>query len=226
MASVIKVRTISSQQEVAIQVANSCFARKLSIPAGWQTVRVGLRLHMDNTGAGLSTPQFGFGLCSGSVNIFGDASVGHFLGAVSSGPWSFQTTFYNNTSFQPAKKVGSTLTAGTTFTQNAAVQSGAASNTADRALLFVDITKQFPTPSLYTLNLFYLANTSGVDVSAATFLQVMEEVTPSLASHGYSSGQTIAVDESVDGTFDSINVSWNRTTPFIEICDIAFARLA
>ena len=178
---------------------------------------------MDNTGAGLATPEFAFGLCSGTTNIFGDATVTHFVGARSSGLWSFQTTFYNNTSFQPAKKVGSTLTTGTTFVQNAAVQVGAASNTADRGCMFVDITKGSPN---YSLTLTYLNNTNSTDISAATFLQQMEVASPVLTNHATSAAQTIAVNEGTDGVLDSINFSWNRTTPFIEICDIAVARLA
>lgn len=225
MASVINTRLISAVSESAIQMANSCFSRGVSFPSGWKTIRVGMRLHMSNTGGTLSSPTFAFGICSGSANIFGDSTVGHFLGAVSTGPWAFQTTFYNNTSFVAAKKVGSSLTQSAAFIQNAAVQCQAATNTADRGFMFIDITKGSPN---YTLNLFYLANTSGHDESVAKFLLLMEISGSNVvsSSYAYSADQTIACNEAVDGTFDSINISWNTSTPFIEICDIAFARSA
>jgi hypothetical protein len=223
MASVIKQRTISAVTENAIQMVNSQFARTLNFGTSWTTMRVGVRMHMSNTGGGLTAAKFAIGFCSGTSNLFGDATTTHFVGAYTTGTWAFQTTFYNATSFAAAKRVGSTLTTGAVLFANGAFPCGAASSTADRAAIFVDITKGSPN---YSINLFVANNAVPADMSVASFLSTMEVASPVLGTYTYTSAQTVAVNEGTDGTLDSINISWDHSTPFIEICDVAVARIA
>lgn len=210
-------------------LANSHFARSISFAAGWTTLRVGLRLHMRNIGTDITgTPRFAFGLCSGTSNIFGDASVTHFVGALSSAAsWTYGTGtpnyYYDPSQMVPAKKVGSTLTTGATFGQSVFAASAAVGGSERRAMMFVDITTGSPN---YTLKLWASGTATIPDQSNATFLAQMENNPPSLANYTYSAGKTIAVNEGTDGTLNAINVSWDRTTPVIEICDIAVARIA
>ncbi len=226
MASIIKVRTISAATETAIQLSNSQFARTLNFGTSWTTIRFGMRLHMDNTGVAISgTPRFACGFCSGTTNIFGDATTANFVGIISTGAsWLFQTTFYNSTLFAPCTRVGSTLTTGTGFAGASDTIGGcrAGTNVADRGMFFVDLIKGSPN---FTVRMFALANTQN-DSSAATFLNTMEQTTPSASGYTYEAGQTVAVNEGANGILDSINVSWNQTTPVVEICDIAVARIA
>lgn len=225
MSSVIKERTISAATEKAIQSQNATFARLVSIGTSWTKVRVGMRLHMESTGANLvSTPRLAVGFCSGTANQFGDATTGHFVGVVSnSATWSFQAgPYYNTLGLAPGKRVGSTLTNSGGFASNFSINAGAAANTADRSLLFVDLTKGSPN---FTINCF-CQNSPGQDVTVANFLAQMTLVTPAFAGHDYPAGITIAVDEGTDGTLDAINVAWDRSTPFMEFCDIAVAILA
>lgn len=223
MASLIKVRTISAATETAIQMANSCYARTILIGTTWNVLRVGLRWHMDNTGASLSTPEFAFGVCDGTTNIMGDASVDHFVGVRSSGLWSFQTTFYNNTSFQPAKKVGATVTTGTTLVQNASIACNCTVDPSPRGFIMVDITKGSPN---FSFVLSHLNNQVGANVTASEFLQQMELATVTQTGYLTTASQTLAVSEAGDGFLDSVNVSWNRSTPVIEVTDIAVTRFS
>jgi hypothetical protein len=222
MASVIKTRTISLATETAIQLSNSQFARTLSIGSAWTTIRVGLRLHMDTTGGNLpGVPILFFGLCSGTTDIFGDASVTHCVGAISDDTWLVAgNVYYASSMLKPACKYGTTLTKGTSFGQSAIPSTITA---ASRVCWFVDITKGSPN---FSLKVFTQHTATIADISVATFLQQMEAATPALAQHQYIGPQTVAVDEATYGYFDSVNVAWNQTTPVVEICDLAVARLA
>jgi hypothetical protein len=178
---------------------------------------------MDNSGGALTVAKLFLGLCSGTSNQFGDSTTTHAVGIVTTGSWQFQTTFYNATSPAPAKRVGTTTTTGTVLAANAAIGCTAAATTADRGMWFVDIIKGSPN---YSFQLFAPSNAVAGDQSAATFLTNMEATTPSIVGYSFSAAQTLAVNEGTDGTLDSINISWDHTTPVIEICDIAVARIA
>jgi hypothetical protein len=223
MGAVIKVRTISSVTETTIQMVNNTFARLVSIGTSWNTIRLGLRMHMADTGADLTgTPTFAMGFCAGTASQFGDATTTHFVGLkTNAATWNRSANFYNNATAVPTKRVGSTTTTGTSLL-NLVIPNGLGTGQG-RYIFFVDLIKGSPN---YTIKLFCDQTGTSGDQSAATFLAKMELVTPSLSGYTYSSGQTIAVNESTNGTLDCVNVSWDRTTPVIEICDMAVAILA
>jgi hypothetical protein len=223
MASTIVTRTISAAQENAISMANSQWARTLSIGTTWNVLRVGLRLHMGTTGANITgTPRFFVGLSSGTSNIFGDATTTHAVGMVTTiATWQdLGNGYYDPTFFSPAKRVNTTLTTGTTFGQS--VIPAPASN-ANRTLCFIDITKGSPN---FSFKHFCQSTGTTTDVSKATFLAQMEASTPSLAQHAYYGPQTLAVDEATNGFLDSVCVAWDRAAAAIEICDIAVTRFS
>src|SRR5262245_60599596 len=121
MASVIKARTFSSIVDNRIRLLNSNFARLWSSALGtsWTTIRIACRISMEDTGSGLSsTPQFIFGICSGTSNIYMDASTTHFLGIRSTeANWQRDSTTpggYNmaQSVSNPtvSKKIGTTVT--------------------------------------------------------------------------------------------------------------------
>jgi hypothetical protein len=85
----------------------------------------------------------------------------------------------------------------------------------------VDITKGTPN---FSFRLF-VHESSSADVSLDTFLQKMQEATPSLTNHAYTNAFTLAASET-DGALNAVNVYWDRATPAIEISDLAVARLA
>lgn len=225
-APTIITRTISAAAENAISLGNGAFARMISLPINWTTMRIGIRSHMTNSGGNLgSTPRFAFGLCKGTTNIFGSATVDHFAGYIStSAAWLLQGgPFYGAVTGAPCKKVNTTLTVGSDFSVNAVYPCNAAASGADRVLHFLDITKGSPN---YSFKLFTQNSGTIADVSAATFLSQIQLATPSLTNHALSTAQTLAVDESVNGTFDSINFFWDQPTCNFEICDVGVVQMA
>jgi hypothetical protein len=64
------------------------------------------------SGAASITPVWAQGLCSGTTNLFGDASTDNFIGMHSSGAWSYSggTTAYTTGAFNFVKRVGNTTT--------------------------------------------------------------------------------------------------------------------
>lgn len=219
-------RTIAAAAEVAFSLSNAAIARSVALPPAWSKVRIGARLHTTNSGANLTgTPRFAFGLCKGTTNILGTASVDHFAGLISTqATWLAQGgPFYGAVSCAPAKKVGAVLTVGTDFSVNAVYPSNAAAAGADRVLHFIDITKGSPN---YTFQAFYQNSGTIADVSAATFLTQMQAATPSLSNHAQSTGVALAVDEGANGTFDAIQWFCDQTTIAFELCDIAVVQLA
>lgn len=228
--SVIKSRTFSSVQDNRIQLSNSHFARAHGV-SSWSKLRIALRFSMNDSGANLtSTPVFAVGLCSGTSNIYGDASVTHFVGLLPiSATWTRLTSalcYATNASggdVTPTKKIGSTETHGTAIGSQT-VQIPADVTIAMRWMWFVDILKGTPN---YTLSYFAVTSRStATDVSVADFLTQANLGSPSFAGHGNSGTQTIAVDEATNGTLDCVNISWDRVTPEIELSDLAVVKLS
>lgn len=223
-APVIKTRTISSATETAIQLSNGQFGRAIGIGTSWNTVRVGLRWHWTQDGAN-HTPKLFIGLCSGTSNMFGDATTTHAAGVYSNAAtFTFAATpnrYTVGNQWVPAKRVGSTITTGSVMSLGTSTyHADALANAADRDIFLVDIVKGSPN---FTFKIF-ACGTSVADISTATFLAQMEQATPAITNYlGPSAGTTLAVSEGTDGTFDTVNVSWDLTSINVEICDIAVA---
>lgn len=225
-APTIITRTIAAASEVAASISNAAIARSVFLPAGWTKIRVGARLHTTNSGAALGgTPRFAFGLCKGTSNILGAASVDHFAGLITTeATWSLQAgPFYGGNTCAPAKKVGASLTVGANFSINSVYPANAAAAGADRVLHFIDITKGSPN---YTFQAFMQNSGTIGDVSAATFLAQMQAATPVLSNHAQSAGVALAVDEGANGTFDAVQWFCDQPTIAFELCDIAVVQLA
>jgi hypothetical protein len=209
--------------DLNVRMTNARFARQ-PLPAvfsGWSKLRVALRLKIADSGLDITgTPRFGFGLCSGNTNILGDATTTHFVGALTNvatitrnvtSPVIYTTT---NELF-PAKRIGSTFTFGTTFASSPAMAVGVYS------LWFLDITKGSPN---YTLQMFFRISTAGTPTNADFLTQSVAGV-PAFTAHLLQTAQTLAVDETTNGTLDHACVWWNQTTPVIDISEWRVYRL-
>lgn len=182
---------------------------------------------MRDSGANLTgTPRFVMGVGSGQTNIYGDTSTDNFAGIrTNAGTWTRAATNYSAAvnSYAPTKKVGSTITDGTVLNTSMQITNGAAAATADRQVFFVDINKGSPN---YTFDIFRLPSGGAInDISRTTFLEQMEIAAPAITGYTTVTTAAFAVDE-VGGSFDNISFFWDRTTPEMEICDIAITRLA
>lgn len=242
-APVILARTFSSVVDNRAKLANGNIARLWSSAVGtsWSVIRVGIRLSIEDSGANIiSTPRFAFGICSGTSNIFMDATTTHFFGAVSNGAtWQRRTTGtgysdnsygvggnpgYTNNGYCVAKRIGSTLTVGSGFIGGDYCRIGW-NTTPFRTVQFLEITKGSPN---FSIKLF-AQNTgagTGVDQSLASFLSNMELTSPSITNYAFSGTQTMAIDEGTNGSFNAVNVAWDRNSPSIEISDVAVVKFS
>jgi len=88
----------------------------------------------------------------------------------------------------------------------------------------IDITKGSPN---FSFREFAYIGGGGVgyDLGFDEFLANMELATPAITGHSFAASLTLAVSEA-DGSLDTLNVNWDRSTPQFEISDIAVARLS
>lgn len=228
MGSIILLRTIGGVDDKRVVLQNSNWARPFTIDSGWTKLRIAFRVSITDSGASVgSTPRFAIGLCSGSTNIFMDATTTHFVGVVSdAGTWSRRTspTGYGTGTGQikPATRIGTTLTLGSGFSSSCFEFVDAA--LANRTALFVDITKGSPN---YTFQVFSRTNaTSGGDVDKATFDAQAETAVPTITNHTLFGSGTLAVNEGTNGTLNHVCAAWDRSTPQIELSDDRIVKLA
>lgn len=216
-------------------LSNSQFVRAIPFGTTWNKIRIGCRLDITSSGGNITgTPRFAMGLCSGSTDIYGDATTTHFVGIRTIEPtWTLTDTnryLVNGSTVSPHKKVGTTITAGTAFFGGVqwGIGAGAASAAADRTQLILEILKGSPNYTLQTLGWINPAGTSPpADNSSASFYANMEGAgNPSGTNHTFSSANTVAVNEGTDGALDYINFYWDRTTAEIEISDWAVTRIS
>jgi hypothetical protein len=225
MASTIVVRTISAVTETAIQMSNSSWARPITLPSTWSKVRIGIRVHWAPSVSPGAGTNFVLGLGSGITNIIGDYSTTNFVGVSSNGSYTISSGQWQNFVNNAVTKVGTAYTVGTAI-DNANIKflPVNAAATADRAVIFVEITKGSPN---YTLDV--LMGNAVFDVSAATFLTQVQQAVPAFGGGGYSYGsngaKTIAFSES-NGVLNSVQCWWNTTASLAEICDLAVVLLA
>lgn len=225
--------------EKVARLSASTFIRKLGFGTSWTRLRVGARL-MARSGTntvipfgGGMTPRFGVGLCASTGAAFTRNMVaGHWVGVISTGAtWNVSNPGAGSyilgfLSCAPAKKVDSTLTVGTNFagvTPAVGSYVGSAATNAHPVLYFVDIEKGSPN---YSFRLFAISNpANGGNQTRAEWLTYMVEDPPVVSNYIYAAAQTVAVDESTDGTLDAINI-FNELPIEIEVLDHGLVQLA
>ncbi len=235
-SAVIKQRTISSATETAIQMSNCLWIRPVVFPSGWTKVRFGILVHMTDSGANLTAPNFAMGFCHGTTAVPGDGSLTgcHWAGyRIRTNNWSRNSTRYETGSnigfgiMDYSTKVGTGAYSDSGLSdggggQQMMIGNGAASAVADRVIISVDLTKLGGTN--YGFRVFCNNNTVA-DVSQSEFRARMQSDNPSLTNYLYYSSVTKTVDEPTNGTFDGVTMWWDQTAAVMEICDHVFERL-
>lgn len=230
MPTTIIQRVISAVADNAISISNAQFGRLITLPVGWSQIRVGIRLHMTDSGINFGgTPRLALGFGHGVTNMVGGVTCDHFVGMISMAPtWIRNVATYSigSTSYSPAVKVGAVLTTGADMVASGTVYIGnqAAAAAADRTCIFLNLLKGAPN---YDFRAFVGISNAPADVSAATFLAQMQTDPPALANHQYSAvAQVLAVDEATNGVLNAVQVWWSEATVALEISDLAVAVLA
>ena len=240
MSTSILSRTISGAVDKRVVLSNDFMMRKItaSVLSNWTTgkkLRIGLVLSVNGSASITSNPCLAVGMNSGTTASFGRDNTTHFVGVIyNQSTWPYQTTtprsYGTNDSFFPCVKIGasSSISASSVDT-NAASGINASPNT-HRTAFFLDILKGSPNFTLQLAHAQYNAANIGYDITPATFIDGM--TVPMSAGNGiiawqsYYSGlkRTIAVNEATNGYLDSIDISWNKTTP-LEVCEVAYVVL-
>lgn len=198
------------------QSNNSINARSVNLGT-WTTVRVGWLWSIRQDALGTIDPNFAFGFCSGTTALYGDASATHFVGVTSEqnafgGPWPLGGDNFLSAVMRPSKKVGVTQTNGTNLTTGWKIY---ANTTADnkRSMTILEVTKGIPD---YSFRLFYRSAGSAANPGVTDLAAQIEAVTPAFADHTFSAAQTLAVNETIDGTLNAIQIYWPLVTSSLE----------
>lgn len=229
MASTILLRTFSSIADKRIVLSNSNFVRPFTLAGAWTKVRVGCRMSITDSGGNhTGTPRFAIGLCAGSTNIFLDATTDNFVGLITNNSTMFRNAGppvrYSDV-IAAATKVGTTVTAAAGAVSFFAFDA----TTANRCMYFVDIERPMAGPSgsgTFTLDIFSRDNTTSGDVSITDFETQMVAATPSFANHLFSTGKTLTVNETGNGTLDHVACAWDKSAGNIEISDIGLWQIS
>ena len=210
--------------DLAIQMSAGQFARMPLPPmfVGWSRIRVCLFGEFSDSGASVAgTPRFGVGICSGTSNIPGDATVTNFVGSLttSGSGWTrtTSTTRYFLNQVKPVKYINTTLTLSAgSFT------AGAMSANGSPCMWFTDITKGSPN---YSVTIFTQSGTSPGGVTLTDFNNQSIASTPAATNHTYNGPQTIATDETA-GAFNAACVWFDQLTPVLRIRAFKVVRFA
>ena len=214
MANIIT--DVAGDKQVVMTSAQFARMPIASIFTGWTQLRVAALVLVNDSGANITgTPRLAMGLCAGTSNIPGDLTVTHFCGVMTN-----QATWLRNTaavryqmanSYFPTKTVGITNTFGSTFSSS----SNAQLHTTALQMLFIDITKGSPD---YSFNLFlYTGASVAPSVTFNDFANQSVAGVPAFTGHTYSPTIDVAVDEGVDGTFDSACMWWDQVVPTFQV---------
>jgi hypothetical protein len=193
----------------------------------WSKIRIGIRFSVSPlyiVAASISgTPRLYLGMCNfdkgGPATM---SQVAHFVGIRNAG--SVPTINGGGTScsfsMTATKRVNSIFTEGSNL--------GGTYRMGDGSILCmaaVEIDKT--TPGSTVISHFRPSNSvTGIfNVTQDSFLEQMENSTPSLTGYTYSASTTLSVDEATNGVLDAVCLAWDRTSIPLWIADICWSQL-
>jgi hypothetical protein len=193
----------------------------------WSKIRIGIRFSVSagyNPGTSISgTPRLYLGMCNfdkgGPATM---SQVAHFMGIRNvSAVTSINSTTSYSFGMAPCRRVNATFTEAASLGGTYRISEGTI-----LCMTAVEIDKT--TPGATVISFFRPSNSvSGIfNVTQDSFLEQMENTTPSLTGYTYSaSGTTFNIDEATNGYLDSICLSWDRTSVPLWIADICWSQL-
>jgi hypothetical protein len=243
MNPTVATTVFGSETDKRMVLNNSQWAGKIQEGTDWNRIRIGCRLAVDDSGAGLGAAIFILGVCSNPVTGLpgglltpGVTTYDHTLG------WYFNLPVRNATS--PVCYTVSPLSSGLWRPPLLFTDGGNSSNMTRvvaspntvRQGMFIDVWKGSPN---FTLGVAGLNATTGpgfIDLPEDRFDQAL--VLPGLAdierfldatvtSYGGSTPATLmAVDEATNGFFNAIYCCWSGTAASIHLSEIKYCILA
>jgi hypothetical protein len=238
MPTTIESVTISTVLEKRLKLENAQWAGALSIGTSWNTIRIGARVCLADSGAAMTGPIWALGVLSdpavGMTNGPLTNATSHFVGqkSVAGAAWTRSTApaRYGYTSNNRGKRVGATDThiASATSSWFSAV-------TTTRLIMMVEIIKGSPNFSLQQL-VMGQTNALYADASYTHLLTAMQQGTLTAAAtylngvqsgvYGASTVGAVAVDEGVNGSLNAVCAAWSFVIPACYISEVLFVKLA
>jgi hypothetical protein len=217
-----------------IQLSNSQLIRRPIYYNSWTKMRIGIHFCIPAAASIGGTPRLYLGICSGLTNGIGDATTTNFVGFMTNNATMTRTSlagpniYSGSLAWRFIKKVGTTFNFNTA---DAATSFFLSMQQPVRHGLIVEITKGSPNYSMQAA--YPTANgATATDLSDTQMLGLMEMTNMSDAGTvvtNYAGGSftntTIAADE-VAGSFNAINVFWDRTVAPLEISAIYHRKVA
>ncbi len=211
MLSIVE-KLVNSETDKRLVISRESLGRALNPNIDWSGIRIGIRASTHWTG---SVPSliFQLGLCDGSKSLLHEGVNNHFLGFRSqSGSWGAASSGYYRTGRTFEKVVNNT---------SALIGSWGdpywlPNSDNGRGVFILDIIKGNPNFSLAS----YASNRQNMTLESFSNIMFGSIFTlpPGLTSQGTS--YNIAIDESINGTLDTLAISWAHTTA-LEISDLA-----
>ena len=229
MSVEIESVTIGAETERRLVLTNAQWAATMNLGTDWNTLRVGARMALDDTGGNITgTPRLYLGLTSSPTSgltngPLSGASTKHFIGLITQGTQftrSGSPLSYNVSSDLCGTKVGNTITGGGA----AGLKLSAVPDTA-RIGTIVQIEKGSPN---FTVRVSFFGGTVA-DHTLVTMLSAMdvEDFTAAAGVLGQSAvSGTLAVDEATNGFFNALCVAWNRSASTLHVSEMFFSKFA
>jgi len=216
----------------AAEVANGYIIREFNITSSWNWLRIGM-LYGFTTGSMATmtaTPRLVFGICSGSQG-YGSDGLGHFFGLRTNDatmPWASSSVmnlmYYTSNTAIPFRASGGQLeaTAADAYALTQFHFVADAGSGKGMAPFYLDYVKGTPTPTGSTwLIRPWVTSTSGSTsgrCSMSSFLREIQSTVPAFqtsdsASITLATARTVGVNEAESGSFNAVNIYWNRQAP-------------
>lgn len=218
MSKIITGRVLNGVQTRLISISNDQIGRTFQIGSNWQRLCVGIRVGID-AGTTLLSCGFALGVCSGTTNMYKNATTSNFFGVTGGGTATFSSNTFS-LPFFVARKVGVTET--NTSVSSLLLGNMTLAGGADGRLhtLIVQMTK---TSGRIDFTTMYANNTvSGVTLQSRNDWINAMECEPLVAingGYGLTATTGFALDEAANGVLNTVNVSWAQTSPLV-IADI------
>ena len=200
-----------------IVIANASIGRKIDLPPTWKKLNMSLLFNF-TTGSNSSisgTPRWTMGLCSGSQFI-GDPTVGHFYGLrTNTATWTYGSAsgvsyYYHNTRNEYTVH-DNTASLGSDI-ENAFFYGYTNEDLSKKTILQMTIDRS-ASPS-YSIRQFR-CNSPSTPIGATynDFLESLQTDTMVLEDCTYTNTVFENVYEDESGSFDHINIAWDREEP-------------
>lgn len=240
ITNLITTGSMSGTTETSIELANGCFARRFSNDS-WTHIRVAMRWRVKDDDTYIygipkytiaaEVPLF-VGFSSGTSSIYGDASATHVWGVkptvgntlvpVGTGYMGLTSSYYtaHGSSYRIINGV-ETLLAGAT--QGALWYFPASTSSCD-AMMF-DLKKTGSNLIVPIAFIRFSTGGQGEYYPTSTFLSDIQTLAPTRTGYLQSTVTSHSFTET-SGSINSVNISWARAHPRLQIIDLYVVRLA